>query len=76
MDQAEVIKNAIDKAGGVKAVAKAMQMSEEGVRLWHARGRVPAERVVELEQLTGVPREALRPDLYERPTDTAPQQAA
>lgn len=28
------------------------------------RGRVPAERVLEIERLTGIPRHALRPDLY------------
>lgn len=55
---------ALEKGGGIGAIAKALSMSEEGVRLWRARGKVPAERVVELEALTGVPREDLRPDLY------------
>lgn len=27
--------------------------------------RVPAERVVEVEKITGIPRTKLRPDLYE-----------
>jgi DNA-binding transcriptional regulator YdaS (Cro superfamily) len=28
------------------------------------RGRVPAERVIDVEKLTGVPRHELRPDIY------------
>jgi DNA-binding transcriptional regulator YdaS (Cro superfamily) len=66
MDQSEVIRDALEKAGGTKAVATALGISAEGVRLWRSRGKVPADRVVELEQLTGVPREKLRPDLYAR----------
>lgn len=64
MSQTDVITEAIEKGGGLKALATAMGMSEEGVRIWRSRGKVPAERVVELEKLTGVPREKLRPDLY------------
>ena len=28
------------------------------------RGRIPAERVIEVERITGIPRHELRPDLY------------
>ena len=28
------------------------------------RGRVPSERVVEVETLTGIPRQELRPDIF------------
>lgn len=73
-DQQEVIRDAIERAGGKKAVAAALKMSEEGVRIWISRGKIPAERVVEVEHITGVPREKLRPDLYERRANT--QQAA
>lgn len=74
-DQQEVIREAIDKAGGKKAVADALGMSEEGVRVWIVRGKIPAERVVEVEGITGVPRERLRPDLYERRDDESQQVA-
>jgi DNA-binding transcriptional regulator YdaS (Cro superfamily) len=33
---------------------------------WESR-RIPAERVVQVEQVTGVPRHLLRPDLYPKP---------
>lgn len=64
MSQSKVIGEAIDKGGGLKAVAAALKMTEEGVRLWRVRGIVPSKRLVEFSQLTGVPREKLRPDLY------------
>jgi DNA-binding transcriptional regulator YdaS (Cro superfamily) len=31
--------------------------------------RVPAEKVLDVERATGVPRHALRPDLFPRPAD-------
>jgi hypothetical protein len=63
-NQSEVIAEAIVKGGGVRRVAIAMKMSEEGVRLWRVRGFVPAKRLVEFARLTGVGRERLAPDLY------------
>lgn len=33
--------------------------------------RVPAERAVEIERLTGIPREQLRPDLFQKEQDHA-----
>lgn len=67
----EIIKDALERGGGVSAVAKALKLTDEAVRLWRARGKVPAGRVVELERLTGVPREDLRPDLYRRQPEGA-----
>lgn len=69
--ESEIIKDALEKSGGVAAVAKALKLTDEAVRLWRARGKVPAERVVELERLSGIPREALRPDLYRRQPEGA-----
>ncbi|MFA5941381.1 MAG: Cro/CI family transcriptional regulator [Sinimarinibacterium sp.] len=69
MSSESVIGDALEKGGGVGAVAKALGISDEAVRLWRARGKVPAERVVDVERLTGVPRERLRPDLYRKPDD-------
>lgn len=35
------------------------------------RGRVPAGRVLTIERITGIPRHALRPDLYPAPAEAS-----
>lgn len=61
----EALLTACEKAGGQSALARALGLRSQGtVSGWIAKGRVPAERVLQIEQKTGVPRYALRPDLY------------
>lgn len=48
-----------------KNLAAALGVSEMAVSQWKVR-RVPAERVLQIEVLTGVPRYELRPDIYPR----------
>ena len=62
------VEKAIQAAGGVKELAKLFGLSYEAVRKWQANEWLPAERVLEVERLSGVPREDLRPDLYPRET--------
>lgn len=65
MTQSEIIARAVEKAGGTRVVAEALGMkSAEGVRVWIVRGKVPDKHLVNLERLTGVPRQLLRPDLF------------
>ncbi|HXF55271.1 MAG TPA: molecular chaperone TorD family protein [Hyphomicrobiaceae bacterium] len=52
---------AIEAAGGVGALARGLGIKQPSVSTWQ---RVPAERVLAVEALTGVRRERLRPDLY------------
>jgi TorA maturation chaperone TorD len=52
---------AIEAAGGVGALARALGISQPSVSNWT---RIPAERVIAVESLTGVQRTELRPDLY------------
>lgn len=61
---------AIGAAGGVRALARAVGVSQPAISNWK---RVPADRVLSIEALTGVPRAELRPDLY--PDDEAGQGA-
>ena len=59
---------AIRVAGGVGALARKIGISQPSISNW---SRVPAERVLSVEALTGVDRAVLRPDLYaERLADT------
>jgi DNA-binding transcriptional regulator YdaS (Cro superfamily) len=52
---------AIRVAGGVAALARRIGISQPSVSNW---SRIPAERVLTVEQATGVSRAILRPDLY------------
>lgn len=52
---------AIQAAGGVGTLARGLGISQPAVSSW---SRVPAERVIAVEALTGVTRATLRPDLY------------
>jgi len=58
------LEEAIRVAGGVGALAQKIGISQPSVSNW---SRVPAERVVSVEAVTGVTRAVLRPDLYGEP---------
>jgi DNA-binding transcriptional regulator YdaS (Cro superfamily) len=55
---------AIEAAGSVSALARALGLSQQA--LWEWR-RVPSHRILQVEAITNVPREKLRPDLYRLP---------
>lgn len=48
-------------AGGVSALARALRIERQAVSAWR---KVPHERVVKVSEITGIPREKIRPDLY------------
>ena len=51
------------RRGLLAEVAHSLGMTRAAVVKWR---EVPAERVVEIERITGIPREQLRPDLYRK----------
>lgn len=53
------------RRGIVSEIARACGITHGAVSQWR---KVPAERVLDVERITGVPRHALRPDLYPPPT--------
>jgi len=55
------LSKAIRAAGGISELARALGISQPSVSNW---ARVPAERVIAVESVTGVHRKVLRPDLY------------
>lgn len=56
------IQKAFDEQRGLRLkVARALKITHGAVSQWK---RVPAERVIVVAALTGIPRERLRPDLY------------
>lgn len=44
-------------------LARRLGITVQSIQQWR---RIPAERVVAVERVTGVPRHELRPDLFER----------
>lgn len=63
---------AIRACGGVSGLARRLGISQPSVSHWQ---RVPAERVLMVEQASGVPRAVLRPDLYPEADTTDPVDA-
>jgi DNA-binding transcriptional regulator YdaS (Cro superfamily) len=56
------LRTAIETVGGVRALASLLGLNRRAIYQWR---RVPAERVIQIEKVTDVPRNVLRPDLYE-----------
>jgi DNA-binding transcriptional regulator YdaS (Cro superfamily) len=57
----KALQQAIERVGGRRELARLLGISHQAIAHWH---RVPAERVLIIERLTGVTRHALRPDIY------------
>jgi DNA-binding transcriptional regulator YdaS (Cro superfamily) len=57
----EGLRLAVEKAGGIRALARELGISSPSILGWR---RVPSYRIVQVEMVTGIPRETLRPDLY------------
>jgi DNA-binding transcriptional regulator YdaS (Cro superfamily) len=60
----------IDAAGPRSVTADRLGVNRSTLTRWAENG-VPAERVVEVERVTGIPREQLRPDLFQKEQDHA-----
>lgn len=60
-DRNPVMKVIIQRAGSVSELAAALGISDSAVSQWR---EVPAERVLEIESITGVSRHIQRPDVF------------
>jgi DNA-binding transcriptional regulator YdaS (Cro superfamily) len=58
-----IVHQAADRVGGLSALSRILGIKHTAFYRW---GRVPAERVLQIEKATGVSRHDLRPDLYPR----------
>jgi TorA maturation chaperone TorD len=67
MDRDPGLEEAIRAAGGIGALARGLGITQPSVSAWR---QIPAQRVLEIEALTGISRTVLRPDLY-RPQGSA-----
>jgi DNA-binding transcriptional regulator YdaS (Cro superfamily) len=62
LTQKDGLRILIKTMGSSRALAEVLKISHQAVLQWR---KVPAERLLDIERLTGVPRAVLRPDLYE-----------
>lgn len=61
------VARAAEKVGGQSALARLLGCTPQAVQRMCSTGRVPAERVLAIEEASGVSRHDLRPDLYPKP---------
>jgi DNA-binding transcriptional regulator YdaS (Cro superfamily) len=61
------LERAIESAGGVTALSDLLKCHQTVVSQWKRRKQIPAEWVLTIEGVTGVPSYELRPDLYRKP---------
>ena len=69
MDTADPKTLAIQRAGGIVELARALGLTRQAVYKWT---RVPIEHVLTIERLTRVRRHELRPDIYPAPRRRKP----
>jgi DNA-binding transcriptional regulator YdaS (Cro superfamily) len=55
------LKAAIDHFGNGNRLADALGINRQAIYQWE---KIPLERVIRIEELTGIPREELRPDFF------------
>jgi len=51
------------KVGNASRLATLIGVNKQAIYKWQ---RIPADRLIDIEKATGIPREKLRPDLYRR----------
>ena len=54
-------------------LARLVGKPQSTVQYWFSSGRVPPEHVLDVERVTGIPRQEIRPDIY--PADEAREAA-
>jgi DNA-binding transcriptional regulator YdaS (Cro superfamily) len=57
----DIVERAAEKAGGVVSLARELGIKHTALYSW---SRVPAERVLEVERITGISRYEIRPDVF------------
>lgn len=68
MVESITVKSIVSAAGGQSAVARKFGIQRQAVDKWT---RVPAERVLVVSEMSGVPPHKIRPDIYPAPHNGA-----
>jgi len=61
MTDKQIVEMVVSKAGGMRPLGRALNINYQAIQQWH---RIPADRLVAIEEAIGIPREQMRPDLY------------
>ena len=64
------VKLAIEKAGGMRPLARAIGIAHQAIAMWTY---IPIKRLLDVERVTGIPREILRPDIFYRSVEEIEQ---
>ncbi|TPK15197.1 helix-turn-helix domain-containing protein [Mesorhizobium sp. B2-5-9] len=68
-----IVEQGADKVGGLSKLAEGLGIKHQAFYSWK---KVPAERVLDFERLTGISRHVLRPDVFGPEPGDAPSDAA
>jgi DNA-binding transcriptional regulator YdaS (Cro superfamily) len=60
------VEKAVEAAGGKGFLAKRFEISRQSIEKWIRQERIPVERVLAIEEMSGISRYELRPDIYPR----------
>jgi hypothetical protein len=63
MTNQDIVEMVIETAGGMGPLARALGIKFQSIQKWK---KIPAERVAAVEEVTGISREDLRPDIFGR----------
>lgn len=61
MAKLSAVERAAAAVGSKSELARRLGVKVQSIQQWH---RIPAERVLQVEEITGIARHKLRPDLY------------
>lgn len=71
----KAVDQAVAAKGSLREVARVLGITPQAIHQWPVIGP-PARHVLPLEEMSGVSRYAIRPDIYGTPPPSAEQQAA
>lgn len=60
----EALVEAIEIVGSKREIAEALDVTRQAIDNWLRQQRPPAERVLQLQKLTGINKSDFRPDIY------------
>jgi DNA-binding transcriptional regulator YdaS (Cro superfamily) len=68
MAKRKSLEEVLEAPGETTRIAKELDIAPQAISQWRRKGRVPPNRVLDVERVTGVHRHFLNPDIYpERP---------